>query len=119
MSVTARHDVPDGAHETVDEELVLFCGCLFSRIPDFAIATLHEPLLQVDRVRDVGICGKRVGGQRERFERRVEVGNAVLREQTDEVQSADGVLARGRWQDGATRELGQFVHEPKERGTCL
>ena len=88
MSVTARHDVPDGAHETVDEELVLLRGCFFSCIPDLAIAALHKPLIEVNRVRNVGVRGERVRGERKRLERGVEVGDAVLREQANEVEPA-------------------------------
>ena len=43
---------------------------------------------------DVRICGKRVGGEGKRFKGRVEVGDAVLREEADEVQPAQGVFAR-------------------------
>ena len=73
---------------------------LFSRIPHLAVAALHEPLLEIDRVRDERICGEGVGWQGQRFECGVEVGDAVLREETDEVEPADGVFAR-RGREGA------------------
>ena len=94
MLATTRHHVPDGAHETVDEELVLLRGCLFSRVPDLAIAALHKPLFEVNRVRNVGVRGERVRGERKRLERGVEVGDAVLCEEADEVQTTEGVFAR-------------------------
>lgn len=43
---------------------------------------------------DVRVRGERVRGERERLEGGVEVGYAVLREEADEVEPADGVFAR-------------------------
>jgi hypothetical protein len=37
---------------------------------------------------------------REALEGGVEVCDAVLREEADEVESLEGALARGRWEDG-------------------
>lgn len=85
---------PDGVHEAVHEELVLLRGCLFARLPHLAVAALHEPALEVHGVLDVRVRGERVRGERERLEGGVEVGYAVLREETDEVEPADGVFVR-------------------------
>ena len=87
------YNIPNCAHQAVDEELVLFRRCLFSRIPYFAVATLHEPLFKVYGVRDVGICRERVCGQGKRFEGRVKVGDAVLGEETDKIQATERVSA--------------------------
>ena len=92
-------DIPDGAHERVYEELVLLGGSLLARVPHLAVAALHEPPLEIYGMADVRVRRERVGGERQRLERRVEVGDAVLGEETDEVQAADGVLA-GRWREG-------------------
>ena len=93
--------VPNGTHQAVYEEFVLLRRCLFSRVPHLAVAALHEPLLEVDRVCNVRVCGERVGGEGEGLERGVEVGNAVLCEQADEVQAAEWELAGRRGEDGA------------------
>ena len=50
---------------------------------------------------NVRVCGERVGGEGEGLERGVEVGNAVLCEQADEVQAAEWELAGRRGEDGA------------------
>ena len=96
--------LPDGTHQALDEELVLLCRRLFSRVPHLAVAALHEPLLEVDRVRDERICGERVGWEGQRFERGVEVGDAVLGEQTDEIEAAYWVFTRRWWDHGTTSE---------------
>lgn len=49
------NNAPDRSHETVYEEFVLFCRCLFSRIPNLGIASFHEPTFEVDRVGNVGV----------------------------------------------------------------
>lgn len=92
-SFSRRQGVPDGTHQAVDEELVLLCRSLFPCVPYFAVATLHEPLLEIDWVRDVRICSEGVGREWKGFECRVKVCDAVLREQADEVQSSEGVFA--------------------------
>ena len=43
---------------------------------------------------DVGVGGDRVGTERERLEGRVEVGDAVLSEEADEIEPAEGVFTR-------------------------
>lgn len=45
-------------------------------------------------MRDVRVGRERVRAEGEGLERGVEVGNAVLREEADEVQAAQGVFAR-------------------------
>ena len=86
------YNIPNCAHQAVDEELVLFCWSLLACVPHLAVAALHEPLLEVDRVRDERICGEGVGWEGQGFERGVEVGDAVLGEEADEVQPAEGVF---------------------------
>lgn len=86
-------DSPDSSHETVNEELVLLCRGFFTGVPDLAVAALHEPLLEVYRVRDVWVRGEGVGGEREGLECCVEIGDAVLREETDEVEATERHLA--------------------------
>jgi hypothetical protein len=49
-----------------------------------------------ERIRD-----EFVGGEREGLERRVEIGDAVLDEQADEVQASDGEFTLGPREDGA------------------
>lgn len=71
---------PDGAHQTVDKELVFLRRSLLSCIPDFTVATFHEPPLEIDGVPDERIRDEFVGGEREGLERRVEIGDAVLDE---------------------------------------
>lgn len=99
-------NVPDGAHQRVDEELVLFRRSLFPGVPYLTVAALHEPAFEVNGMADVWVRHEGVGGQGQGLERGVEVGDAVLREQADEVQTADGELARGGRQDGAMRRAG-------------
>lgn len=96
-------DGPDGSHETVHEELVLFCGCLCSGIPHLGIASLHEPSFEVDRVGDVGIGANLIGRKREGLEGRVEVCDSVLGEETNEVEPADGKLAFRKRESGSVR----------------
>lgn len=51
-----------------------------------------------ERVRDEFVCG-----EGERLERRMEIGNAVLDEEADEVEAADGKFTLGARQDGTVR----------------
>ena len=44
---------PYRSDEAVDEDLVLLRRSLLSSIPNLAVATLHQPTLEVDRVADV------------------------------------------------------------------
>lgn len=81
----ALRDAPDSSHETVYEELVFFCGSLFSCIPDFGITPFHEPSFEIDWVGKVGIGADFIGRKRKGFEGRVEVCNSVLGEEADEV----------------------------------
>lgn len=89
--------LPNGAHQGVHKELVFLSRGFLPCIPHFAVAALHEPPLQIDRMRDEGIRCERVGGEREALKRRMEVGDAVLREQSDEVEPAYWVFAWGGW----------------------
>lgn len=50
LHIYAGCDSPDSAHQRVDEELVLFRWGLFPGVPHLAVASLHEPPLQVHRV---------------------------------------------------------------------
>jgi hypothetical protein len=52
-------------------------------------------------VPDVRVLVQRVAAERERLERGVKVGDAVLGEQAGELQPADGVFAWGGREDGA------------------
>ena len=46
-------DEPYRSDEAVDEDLVLLRRSLLSGIPNLAVATLHQPTLEIDRVADV------------------------------------------------------------------
>ena len=46
-------DEPYRSDEAVNEDLVLFRRSFLSGIPNFAIATLHQPTLEVDWVANV------------------------------------------------------------------
>lgn len=94
-------DLPDRSHERVDEELVFLDGSLFARVPHLAVASLHEPPFEVDRVGNVWIRRERVCGERKRLKRRVEVGDAVLCQQANEIESADRIFARRGREDRA------------------
>ena len=93
--------VPDRAHQAVHKELVLLCRGFFPCVPYFAVAAFHEPALKIDGMPYERIRDELVRGERERFQRRVEVGDAVLYKQTDEVEPADGEFTLGRREDGA------------------
>jgi hypothetical protein len=96
-----RANEPNCAYEAVHEELVLLRRGLLPRVPYFAVASLHEPPLEVDGVPDERVRDQFVGGERERLERRVEICDAVLDEKADEVEAADGEFALGVREDGA------------------
>ena len=98
-------NAPDGSHETVNEELVLYRGRLFSRIPDLGITPLHEPPFEVDRVGNVGVSTDFVGRQREGLEGRVKVCDSVLGEEADEVQPANGEFAFRRGEHGSVEGM--------------
>jgi len=68
-----------------------------------------------ERVRD-----EFVGGEWEGLERRVEIGDAILDEQPDEVQAADGEFPLGLWEDGTThvRQYEQRTYMTARRGGC-
>ena len=76
---------PYRSDEAVNEDLVLLrWGLLFS-IPNLAVATLHQPTLEVDRVANIWAFGDLVCRKWERFQSRVEIGNTVLCKEADEV----------------------------------
>lgn len=87
------YNIPNCAHQAVDEELVLFCWSLLACIPHLAVAALHKPLLEVNWMRNVWVGGEGVCRKRERFKRGVEVGDTVLREEANKVQTTEGVFA--------------------------
>ena len=63
FNLKKKHE-PDGTHQTVDKELVFLRRGLLPCVPDFAVAALHEPPLEIDgmpdeRVRDEFVCGER------------------------------------------------------------
>ena len=66
-----------------------------------------------ERVRD-----EFVGGEWEGLERRVEIGDAVLDEQADEVQAADGEFPLGSREDGTAnmRRYEQRTYMTVRRG---
>ena len=90
MMIKRKTNGPDCTHQTVDEELVFLRRGLLPRVPDFAVAALHKPPLEIDGVPDERVRDEFVGREREGLERRVEIGDAVLDEQADEVQASDG-----------------------------
>ena len=104
-SRTTRQDIPYRPHKTIDEKLVLLRRRLRARVPDLAIAALHEPSLEVHGVRDVWVVGDGVCTQWQALERGVEVRYAVLGEEADEVEATDGVFALGGGEDGAERRV--------------
>lgn len=46
-------DEPYRSDEAVDEDFILLGRGLLPSIPDFAIATLHQPTLEVDRMANI------------------------------------------------------------------
>ena len=50
---------------------------------------------------DVWVGCQGIGGKRERFKCGMEVGNTILSEESDEVESSDGKFSRRWWEDGA------------------
>lgn len=42
--------LPNGAHQTIDEEFVFFRRCLLPSIPDLAVTPLHKPALEINGV---------------------------------------------------------------------
>ena len=48
---------PYRSDEAVDEDLVLLRRSFLSGVPNFAVATLHQPTLEVDRVVNVWTLG--------------------------------------------------------------
>lgn len=86
---------PDSIHQTINKKLVFLCGRFLSRIPDLAIAAFHQPSLQVhgmlyERIFCNNFCIKT-------FKRCMEICDAVLCEETNEVQTTNGVFALWRW----------------------
>lgn len=97
--------LPDSANQAVDKVLVFLCRCFSSSVPYLAVTALHEPSFEINRVRDVWVVGKRICSYGQALECRMEVGYAVLCEQTDEVKPADGIFAFGRGKRSALGEL--------------
>ena len=108
-------DEPDGAHQAVHEEFIFLRGSLLPRVPDFAVAALHEPSLEIDGMADERVRDQFVSGEWERLERRVKIGDAVLDEQANEVQAANGEFALGLREDGAVYSE-RFRHMSKRNG---
>jgi len=50
-------DLPYRSDKAVNEDLVLLRRCPLSGVPNFTIATLHQPTLEVDRVANVWDLG--------------------------------------------------------------
>jgi hypothetical protein len=107
-----KRNKPDGTHQTVDKELVFFRRGLLPGVPDFAVAALHKPPLEIDGMPDEWVRNEFVGWEREGLECRVEIGDAVLDEQADEVQASDGEFTLGAREDG-TVHIGRYEQRTK------
>ena len=90
-------DQPDGPHQALHEEPIFLCRSLASHVPNFRITPLHHPPLQIDWVADILVVLENF--RREALKGGMKVGNAVLCEEADEVESLERVLARRGWED--------------------
>lgn len=98
-----NNNTPDSPHQAVDKELILLRRRLSASVPHLGVAALHEPPLKIHGMPDKWVLIDLVRGEREGLESGVEVGDAVLGEETDEVQAADGEFALGGREDRAIR----------------
>ncbi len=88
--------LPDCAEENVHEEVVGGRGHVALGQKHLVVAALHEVLLERDRMADVdvGLDDLRA----EELDLGVELGEAIAREQTQQVEAEQLVLVRRFWQ---------------------
>jgi hypothetical protein len=71
---------PYCAHQTVHKVLVLLGGCFFPRVPDFAVAALHQPSFEIDWVADIWVVCNGIRRKGQTFQGGVKVCYTILSE---------------------------------------